>query len=245
MSTTDAAGRRYRIAEVARLTGFTPSTLRYYEDAGVLAPPPRTAAGYRVYDDRAVERLRLVARAKELGCTLEEIAGLVEAWDSDECEPVQHRLRSLVSAKIGEVERHIAEQVALAAELRATAATLAARPADGPCDDGCGCMTAADAGSAEVPIACSLSGGDMQDRVAEWQSLLGGVERREEISSGLRLVFRHPAPLADISRLAAAEYECCPFFSFAITVDGRGVGLEVTAPAHGQELLEAVFGPRS
>ena len=87
MSTTEAPDRRYRIAEVSRLTGFTPTALRYYEDAGVLAPPERTAAGYRTYDDRAVERLRLVARAKELGCTLEEIAWLVEAWDADSPDP--------------------------------------------------------------------------------------------------------------------------------------------------------------
>jgi DNA-binding transcriptional MerR regulator len=93
MSTTAAAGpRRYRIAEVGRLTGFTPSALRFYEQAGVLSPPERTPAGYRVYGDRDVERLRLVARAKDLGCTLEEIAGLVEAWDADECGPVKHRL---------------------------------------------------------------------------------------------------------------------------------------------------------
>src|SRR3546814_4002832 len=116
MSTTEAPERRYRIAEVSRLTGFTPTALRYYENAGVLAPPERTAAGYRAYDDRALERLRLVARAKELGCSLEEVAGLVEAWESDDCGPVKHRLRSLVNAKVIEVERHIEEKVVLAAQ---------------------------------------------------------------------------------------------------------------------------------
>src|SRR3546814_10569500 len=107
MSTTEAPERRYRLAEVSRLTGFTPTALRYYENAGVLAPPERTAAGYRAYDDRALERLRLVARAKELGCSLEEVAWLVEAWASDDCGPVKHRLRSLVNAKVIEVDRHI------------------------------------------------------------------------------------------------------------------------------------------
>jgi hypothetical protein len=39
-----------------------------------------------------------------------------------------------------------------------------------------------------------------------------------------------------------AEHDCCPFFGFAVRVDGRGVALEVTAPADAQLLLESVFG---
>ncbi|HET9609074.1 MAG TPA: MerR family transcriptional regulator [Acidimicrobiales bacterium] len=277
MSTIEAPERRYRIAEVGRLTGFTPTTLRFYENAGVLPPPQRTPAGYRVYDDRAVERLRLIARAKELGCTLEEIAGLVEAWDADECGPVKHRLRSVVSAKVAEIQRHIAEQVAFAAQLQATAASLAGRPVDGPCDESCGCTAtidaeadadtgaggeSADAGgcgcgtgasadavmltaggaAASPPIACSLAGGDMQARIGEWQALLAGVDHREAITDGLRLVFTQPAPLGEITRLAAIEHDCCPFFGFTVTIDGRGIALEVTAPPDGHVVLASVFG---
>lgn len=142
MSTTETAPARYRIAEIARLSGFTPTTLRYYEKAGVLDPPARTDAGYRTYDDRDLERLRLIARAKELGCSLDEIGELVEAWDDDACGPVKHRLRALVHAKITAVQDHLAEQAAFAAQLQATAAALADRPLDGPCDDSCGCTTA-------------------------------------------------------------------------------------------------------
>jgi len=82
----------------------------------------------------------------------------------------------------------------------------------------------------------------MQARVADWQALLAGVEHREPITHGLRLHFGHAGPLAEIGRLAAAEHECCPFFTFAITIDGRGVALEVTAPPDGHALLELVFG---
>jgi DNA-binding transcriptional MerR regulator len=39
----------YRIAEVARRSGFATSTLRYYEELGLLQPAARTGAGYRVY----------------------------------------------------------------------------------------------------------------------------------------------------------------------------------------------------
>jgi MerR family copper efflux transcriptional regulator len=279
MSTTiEAAPRRYRIAEVGRLTGFTPTALRFYEQAGVLPPPERTPAGYRVYGDRDVERLRLIARAKDLGCTLEEIAGLVEAWDADRCGPVKHRLRALVEAKVAEVRRHIADQVTQAAQLRATAADLAIRPVDGPCDDGCGCTVPPPVGTVPPdepacgcgrerrcsgddtgasppvrsaapepveqppPVACSLGSGDMATRSDEWRALLGGVTDRQPLPHGLRLVLGPDAPLAQIARLTLAERECCPFLAFAITIDARGVALEVAAPAEGRVLLESVFG---
>jgi MerR family copper efflux transcriptional regulator len=130
---------RYRIAEVADRTGFSTPTLRYYEDIGLLPPAERTAAGYRVYDDRAIDRLRFVARAKQLGCSLEEIADLADAWDRDECAPVKHRLRGLVTEKLVDVEARLAELQALKADLLAAASMLESAPLDGPCNESCGC----------------------------------------------------------------------------------------------------------
>ncbi|HUR77275.1 MAG TPA: MerR family DNA-binding protein [Acidimicrobiales bacterium] len=63
-----------------------------------------TPAGYRLYDERTLERLGFIARAKQLGCTLEEIKDLAEAWDSNECAPIKHRLRAVVAAKLEETE---------------------------------------------------------------------------------------------------------------------------------------------
>ena len=59
----------------------------------------------------------------------------------------------------------------------------------------------------------------------------------------MRVEFGADAPLGPIARLVAAEQDCCAFLAFAITVDRRGVGLDVTAPEEGQDLLAAVFGP--
>lgn len=245
MSTTAAPVRRYRITEVSRLTGFTATTLRFYENAGVLAPPPRTSAGHRTYDDRDVERLRLIARAKDLGCTLKEIAGLIKAWDADECGPVKHQLRVLVNAKVTDIHDRIADLTRFAAKLAATAAALASRPVDGPCDASCGCITSVTvvpSGRSAAPTKCSLGPGGVKARIDEWRAMLADVEERQLITDGLRLRLRPHAPVAEITRLAAAERECCPFFAFAITVDGRGIALEVTAPAGGQALLASVFG---
>ena len=268
MTTIDTVPGRYRIAEIAEMSGFSPSTLRYYEQAGVLAAPDRTPAGYRLYSDRDLERLRLIARAKDLGCSLEEVADLVQAWESDECGPVKHRLRALVQDKVVEVESHLAEQAAFADQLRTTATALAGRPLGGPCDDTCGCtaatasdeVTSGGCGSAcgcgmdlsaspgrggdgsDVPIACSLSGTEMDSRIEEWQPVLDDVTRRQPLPGGTRLELGDRTPIADLAALVAAEQTCCPFFSFAITVDQRGLALEVTAPTDGQDLLATVFG---
>jgi DNA-binding transcriptional MerR regulator len=268
MTTTETPPARYRIAEVAERSGFSASTLRYYEQAGVLDAPERTPAGYRLYSDRDLERLRLIARAKDLGCTLEETTELVRAWDSDECGPVKHRLRALVHGKVAEVEVHLAEQAAFATQLRATADALAGRPLDGPCDDTCGCTTtsAGDVGggcgtgcgaggdavvlgrpagtgaSSDVPIACSLSGTDMATRIDDWQHVLSTVTARPSVPGGLRLELAGRSGLAELARLVEAEQTCCPFFSFAITIDQRGLALEVTAPTDGQDLLATIFG---
>ena len=64
------------IADAAARTGFPASTLRYYEQVGLIEPE-RTASGYRVYDDRALLRLTFIGRAKALGLSLDEISELV------------------------------------------------------------------------------------------------------------------------------------------------------------------------
>src|SRR3954454_24442936 len=101
-----------------------PPTLRYYEEIGLLPPAERTPAGYRLYDDRAIERLTFIARAQQLGCTLEGLTDLDDAWDSNECAPTKHRPRAVVAAKLAGTEARIAELTAFAKELRATAKAL-------------------------------------------------------------------------------------------------------------------------
>jgi DNA-binding transcriptional MerR regulator len=135
----------YTIGQVAEQTGFTASALRYYEGVGLVVPAGRTDAGYRLYDERALARLAFIARAKQLGCTLEEIASLVGIWDGDRCGPVQVRFHDLVTNKIAETERQIAELVAFGDQLRHAAAQLAGPATDGPCNESCACVDHGDA----------------------------------------------------------------------------------------------------
>ena len=135
--------RTFTIGEVAERSGFPATTLRYYEGIGLVTPSARTGAGYRVYDDRAVDRLAFIARAKRLGCTLEEIVDLVGLWDgTGRCDPVQRRLHELVTAKLADTRRQITELTALTSQLEVAASALAV-PSDGDaCDGSCACMTA-------------------------------------------------------------------------------------------------------
>ncbi len=98
----------YTIGEVAERTGFTASALRYYGRRGLLEPSTRTDAGYRLYNEEALARLAFIARAKQLGCSLDEISDLVALWDGERCGPVQRRFHDLVTAKIDAAQHQIA-----------------------------------------------------------------------------------------------------------------------------------------
>jgi MerR family transcriptional regulator, copper efflux regulator len=130
-----------RIKDVADRSGFTAATLRYYEELGLLPVAARTDSGYRLYDERTLDRLAFIARAKGLGCSLDEIADLSIAWDGGQCGPVQDRLRAVVADKIGSAQRQIVELMTLTSDLQRAAADLERHRPDGPCDDNCGCVS--------------------------------------------------------------------------------------------------------
>lgn len=69
-----------RIGELASRANVNIETLRYYERRGLLTAPDRLASGYRVYDPGAVQRVRFIRRAQELGFTLHEIDDLLALW---------------------------------------------------------------------------------------------------------------------------------------------------------------------
>ena len=131
----------YRIKDVVARSGFSAATLRYYEEIGLLPESARSPGGYRLYDDHTLDRLAFIARAKQLGCSLEEIAELTTAWEGGRCGPVQDRLRVLVADKLATAQLHIVELMTLTAELQRAAAGLERHRPEGACDDSCGCVS--------------------------------------------------------------------------------------------------------
>ena len=218
-----------RIAEVAERSGFSPATLRYYEALDLLPAPARTPAGYRAYDESVLERLEFIARAKRLGCTLDEVSDLLPHWDGGRCAPVQERLRQLAATKLDETRAHTAALAAFAADLERIVAGLGRHTPDGPCDDSCGCV--------REPVACTLDPAEIPGRLGAWRRLDVHVTSRTPIDGGVRLQLDAGMPLGDVAELIAAEQSCCAFFAFALTVDGRGPALEVRGPAEALSLF--------
>ncbi|WP_406051375.1 MerR family transcriptional regulator [Kribbella sp. NBC_00889] len=144
----------YRISQLVERCGIPATTLRFYESAGLL-PAERTPAGYRVYDDSAVERLTFIASAKHLGLSLDEIRDLLDARDKDVCATVREQLLRLVEARIADTDRRIAELTAFNAHLAEVHVDLSGPAPAGACGPDCGCVTAAPPGPVQVEIARS------------------------------------------------------------------------------------------
>jgi DNA-binding transcriptional MerR regulator len=123
-------GARLRIGEVAKLTGTTPRTIRYYEEIGLLpGREEREPGSHRSYDEDDVERLTDLLRLKDLlGVTLEELkelafaedarAALRREWRSGIEDPVRRR------QVLEESLEHIARQLELVRRRRDEMAKL-------------------------------------------------------------------------------------------------------------------------
>ena len=66
-----------RIGQLAKLTGLTSKTIRYYELLNLLPEPRRTEAGYRLYSETDVQRLEFIKKAKRIGLSLEDIRDIL------------------------------------------------------------------------------------------------------------------------------------------------------------------------
>jgi len=104
-----------RIGQLAARSGVGVRTIRFYEQAGLLPAPPRTAGGYRSYDDDAVIRLRFVRSAQTLGLSLAEIAEVLRIRDYQ--GPPCTYVAELLGAHIHALTTRIAELTALRDEL--------------------------------------------------------------------------------------------------------------------------------
>jgi hypothetical protein len=162
-----------------------------------------------------------------------------------------------VTEKLQETHSQIAELTAFASQLRTASARLDSTPVDGPCANDCACLADNDveawtpvqlsAGPIDAtPIACTLQPDARPQRMDRWQTLLTKVQRRTTTAAGqLRVEFSDGVDIGELASLIAAERQCCPFFGFTLTVDGRGTTLEIDAPERAAEIVAGVFGTAS
>lgn len=104
-----------RIGELAKLTGCQSETVRFYETKGLLPPPVRSQANYRLYDASHAERLHFIRRCRSLGMSLTEVETLLGYQDAPErsCSGVN----ALVDHQLSEIDRQIVELSKLRTEL--------------------------------------------------------------------------------------------------------------------------------
>lgn len=103
------------IGQAARQSGVKAPTIRYYEQIGLLPPPPRSEGNRRQYDAGDLRRLAFIRHARELGFEIEAIRTLLMLQD----EPDQSCTAAdeIARARLGDVEQRIASLTALKAEL--------------------------------------------------------------------------------------------------------------------------------
>ena len=96
------------IGEAAKAAGVAPTTLRYYEREGLVKPTARSAAGYRLYDREAAQRLRFIRSAQAVGFTLEDIGLLLELQTGDR-RRCQSKVQKVLEARLKEVDHKLKE----------------------------------------------------------------------------------------------------------------------------------------
>lgn len=229
----------YRISQLADRVGVPATTLRFYDKVGLLTAE-RTPAGYRVYGDADAERVRFIAAARQLGLPLIQIRELLVVWDSGTCRAVRDELQPMVGAQIATADQRIAELGIFRERLSAVLVHLRDLPArDGPCEPGCELQGSPPA-DAEA-IACSLTAGQYAERTERWRRLVLAAERETVPGGGMKL--RVPvASAGELADLVVAEHECCPFFTFHLTLSGQYAVLEAHAPKEAEPLITAIFG---
>lgn len=91
--------------ELAKRTGVSMATLRYYEDSGILPAPRRSSNGYRVYTEDYLVKVKFIKDAQSLGYSLKEIQDTLQLLSQEDME--SEALKTLVRDRIEEIQSHI------------------------------------------------------------------------------------------------------------------------------------------
>ena len=94
-------------AQAAKASGVSAKMVRHYESLGLLGSIERTQAGYRIYSDADVHRLRFIRRARDLGFSIAQIAQLVSLWQ-DHSRP-SRQVKQLALEHVRQLENKISE----------------------------------------------------------------------------------------------------------------------------------------
>ena len=109
----------HNIGEASAATGVSAKMIRAYERAGMIPPAQRTFAGYRLYADADLQRLRFIKRARLLGFPLRRVEQLLGLWNDRQRASAE--VKALAEAHAAELGARIAEMQAMQRSLLALA----------------------------------------------------------------------------------------------------------------------------
>jgi DNA-binding transcriptional MerR regulator len=138
------------IGDVAKRTGVTAPTIRYYEGIGLLPSPARSGAGYRRYSDGTIEELRFIRKAQALGFSLDEIAEILQLSRSGKA-PCSHVL-SLAHQHLAAVDERIRQLRAFRRQLATDVAKWNKQRAAVTCTGLCQFITDAEPATEKVTL---------------------------------------------------------------------------------------------
>ncbi len=120
-----------KIGELAKITHTSVETIRYYEKAGLMPEPLRTANNYRTYSQEHIDRLRFIRNCRTLDLSHEEIWTLLKLGEQpvDNCEEATH----VLAEHIKHVQDRIRELQHLEERLKALNAQCQAVPENESC----------------------------------------------------------------------------------------------------------------
>ena len=101
----------------------------------------------------------------------------------------------------------------------------------------------------ELIVACTLNPALVRERIDEWTSVVERAAETEGHDTGVRLRFHDGSEedearnlLPRLAALAAAEHECCPFFSFVVSLNADGASIDISAPPTARPLVDMLLG---
>ena len=109
------------IGDTAKAAGLSTKTVRYYADVDLVAPSGRSSAGYRLYTDTEVHKLRFIRQARAFGFSLEECRELLSLYEDKSRS--SRDVKKIALSRLAEIESRMAELQSLHDELARLAQT--------------------------------------------------------------------------------------------------------------------------